>query len=136
VTSWIDASPLPTASAIPTIPTGIYNVPTDQINLNSNSCIIDDELSAAWGCVVAGSFWVDVEPLGSFYQVSFQPFPVALTFQYGPQPPNLGGVAQPLFPFMDKDASALGPAFFFYDLYDKLTIRKCPHSFKAHVLQA
>jgi hypothetical protein len=84
----------------------------------------------------AGSFWVDVEPLGSFYQVSFQPFPLTLDFQYGPQPPNLDGVAQPLFPFMDKDASALGPAFFFYDLYDKLTICKYSRSFKARALQA
>jgi hypothetical protein len=136
VTSWIDASPLPTTSAIPSIPTGIYNVPTDQMNLNSSSCITDDALSAAWGCTVASSFWIDVSPLGSFFEVSFQPFPVTLNFQYGPQLPNLGGVAQPLFPFMDKDASTLGPAFFFYDLYDKLTIRKCPHSFKAHALQA
>jgi hypothetical protein len=136
VTSWIDASPLPTASGIPTIPTGIYNVPTNQINLDSSSCIVDNALSAAWGCMGPGSFWVDVKPLGSIYQVSFQPFPLNIDFQYGPQPPNLGGVAQPLFPFMDKDASALGPAMFFYDLYDKLTIRKCPYFFKAHALQA
>lgn len=83
-----------------------------------------------------GSFWVDVQPLGSLYQVSFQPFPLNIDFQYGPQPPNLDSVAQPLFPFMDKDASELGPAMFFYDLYDKLTIRKCLYFFKAHALQA
>lgn len=83
-----------------------------------------------------GSFWVHVEPLGSLYQVSFQSFPLNIDFQYGPQPPNLGGVAEPLSLFMDKDASALGPAMFFYDLYDKLTIRKCPYFFTVHALQA
>lgn len=71
--------------------------------------------------------WINVEPLGAFYQVTLEPFPVNGTFEYGPQPPNLGGVAQPLFPFMDKDASSLGPAMFFFDCYDKLTICKLLH---------
>ena len=133
-TSWIDASPLPTATNIPSIPTGPYNLPTDQINLSSSSCIVDDALSAAWGCMPPGGLWIDIEPLGPFYQATFEPFPVSSNFQYGPQPPSLYGVAQPLFPFMDKDASSLGPALFFYDLHDKLTICKCLYYFQVHDL--
>jgi hypothetical protein len=133
VTSWIDATPLPTSSGISSPPTGPYNLPTDEINLNSSSCVVDNALSAAWGCMSSGGLWIDIEPLGSFYQVAFQPFPVDVNFTYGAQPPNLNGVSQPLFPFMDKDASSLGPALFFYDLYDKLTIRKRPHNFQVYV---
>jgi hypothetical protein len=97
---------------------------------------MDNALSAAWGCMSPGSLWVDIEPLGAFYSAMFESFPVNQNFTYGAQPPNLGGVAQPLFPFRDKDASSLGPAMFFYDLYDKLTIRKCPHSFQIYDLNA
>lgn len=125
MTSWIDATPLPTASSPASVPTGPYNLPTDQININSSSCIVDNALSAAWGCMSSGGLWIDIEPLGSFFSAMLQPFPVNANFTYGPQPPNLNGAAQPLFPFMDKDASTLGPALFFYDFYDKLTIRKC-----------
>jgi hypothetical protein len=129
VTSWIDATPLPISSGIPSVPTGPYNLPTDEMNINSSSCIVENALSAAWDCMPSGGLWIDIEPLGSFYQATFEPFPfpVNLSFQYGPQPPNLNGVSQPLFPFMDKDASNLGPAMFFYNLHDKLTIRKSPH---------
>jgi hypothetical protein len=80
----------------------------------------------------SGGLWIDIEPLGSFFSATLQPFPVNASFTYGPQPPNLNGVAQPLFPFMDKDAAALGPALFFYDLYDKLMIRKCSQYFQGY----
>jgi hypothetical protein len=130
ITSWIDATPLPTASSPASVPTGPYNLPTDEINLNSSSCIVDNAFSAVWGCMSSGGLWIDIEPLGSFFSATLQPFPVNANFTYGPQPPNLNGVAQPLFPFMDKDASTLGPTLFFYDLYDKLTIRKSSRYFQ------
>lgn len=125
VTSWMDATPLPTGSSLGSVPTGPYNLPTDEINLNSSSCIVDSALSAAWGCMPSGGLWIDIEPLGPSYSATFQSFPVRANFTYGPQPPNLNGVAQPLSPFIDKDASTLGAALFFYHCYDKLTICKC-----------
>ena len=129
VTSWIDAMPLPTALNPACVPTGPYNLPTDEIHLNSSSCIVDQALSAAWGCMSSGGLWIDIEPHGSSFSATLQPFPVHANFTYGPQPPNLNGVAQLLSPYVDKAAAALGPALFFYDLYDKLMIRKCYQSF-------
>lgn len=126
VTSWIDAGPLPSGQSVPSVPTGEYNVPTNEISLSSNSCIVDTQLSSAWGCMPPGGVGIEITPYGPSYQIAFDQYPVAINFTYGPQRPYFN-TAYPLLPSMDKEANDLGPSLFFYTLYDKLSIcESCP----------
>ena len=125
-THWIDAEPI-TTSSMPSIPTGYFNVPADDLHLNSDSCIEESGLSSAWACLASGSLPIYISPDGPFGSITLQSNPITADFVYGPQPPNLqsqGGAPSPipLFPFLDRNAVALGPSLFFFTTYDKLTI--------------
>lgn len=132
-TSWIDASPLPTGTSLPLIPLGQFNVPTNDIKLQSNSCIVDPNLARAWDCMPSGGIGITLKAQGgrkrSKYprtSVIIDSYPLSANFSYGPQLPDLMAKEFNLMPSIDKEATGLGPALFFFTLYDKLTICKYP----------
>lgn len=66
-----------------------------------------------------------VQP-GGVAQVVFEPQTINSSFTYGPQPPDLGTQPFSLALSADKDATNLGPALFFFDMYDKIVICMYP----------
>ena len=110
---------------MPTAPCGQYIIPTDEIKVDSNMCIVNTlQLSGAWGCMTLGGIGITINQFGSGQEVVFDPHPINASFTYGPQPPNFHGRSFALSPVIDNNDPDLGEALFFSTDYNKLTICK------------
>ena len=119
----LDATPVSTVpSNLKSVPTGSFVVPADLKN-QSKFCISDQDYKMAWSCKSQGQIPIDVDGSGSKHTVSF---PSKLfdsdSFNYGAQTPLLNDPTQSLSLMLDTSDLSLGPALFFYALFDKLVI--------------
>ena len=128
-TVWLDAGPLPTGVPPPNCTEGLYDMPTTNNSLHTNSCISNQQYGAAWQCLDQ-----DYVPFLIAYQGAYRaPFisigslkpPWLISgFSYGPQVPFLNETFYPLTPSIDKDDPDAGGAMFVHALYNKLTVGK------------
>lgn len=125
-TAFLDATPLPTDHAVPDVPNGQYNVPTDGLERSSSGCIDDPDLSDAWSCMPPIGVGVTVTGQGWKAAMTLDSYPVNATFMYGAQPPQLRSQPLRMSPSVDVDSNDLGDSLFAWNYYDKLTI--CMHS--------
>lgn len=92
-------------------------------------------MARAWDCIPGGGIGITLKRDNSQNShknskfprttVVLDSYPLSANFSYGPQLPDLMAREFSLMPSIDKEATSLGPALFFFALYDKLTIRKC-----------
>ena len=123
-TAFIDGVPLATEQSVAPVPTGQYNVPTDDNEVNSKACIKNHTLVDAWDCLASTGMGFTVTGQGWGANITLDSYPLSSPFMYGAQPPDLGSRPLDLTPSTDQDSSDLGPSLFAYTYYDKLTICK------------
>ncbi|KAL1999124.1 hypothetical protein VTN02DRAFT_5005 [Thermoascus thermophilus] len=121
-TSRMDATPL---SILPTgllpVPTGLYQIPAIITN-QSKFCVPQSSFTASWSCMSQGGLDINVTGTPTEQTIEFYSAPINGTFTYGAQAPILPTPMQSLRVMLDKDDTSLGPALFFYTLFDKLVI--------------
>ncbi|OJJ85681.1 uncharacterized protein ASPGLDRAFT_123392 [Aspergillus glaucus CBS 516.65] len=118
-----DATPISTIPArLKSIPTGSYIIPADLRN-QSKFCISDPDYRMAWSCQSQGGIPIEVDGNSSRHTVTFpsQPFDPS-SMSYGAQAPLLNDQTQSLSYVMDTSDYSMGPALFFYALFDKLVV--------------
>lgn len=109
-------------SNLKTVPTGSYMVPADLKN-QSKFCMADPDYKMAWSCQDQGYIPIEVDGSGSKHTVNFPSKPFdSSSFTYGAQTPVLNDPEQSLDLMMDTTDLSMGPALFFYALFDKLVI--------------
>lgn len=118
-----DATPVSSIpSSLKTIPTGSFVVPADLKN-QSKFCMADPDYKVAWSCQDQGYIPIEVDGSGSEHTVNFPSKPFdSSSFNYGAQTPVLKDPEQSLSLMMDTSDLSMGPALFFYALFDKLVI--------------
>ncbi|KAF2178849.1 hypothetical protein K469DRAFT_325320 [Zopfia rhizophila CBS 207.26] len=132
--SMFDASPIPTPSALPSLPAGAFALPLGMAQESSPSCLTMANQLSAWSCKMTFvPLLLTVNnslPNGSPQPMaSIQPFTKPDGgIQYGVQPPTL--LMQPLQLVIDQDYRAYGPAFHFQGVYDKVVVLT-PDEFQA-----
>ncbi len=123
-TAFLDGVPLATEQSVAPVPTGQYNVPMNDEEVNSKACIKDEKLANAWDCLPRTGVGITVTGQGWGARITLDSYPLTGSFMYGAQPPDLGLQPLNLTPSMDQDSSDLGPSLFAWTYYDKLTICK------------
>jgi hypothetical protein len=121
--SFLDGVPLSTDSPIAAVPTGQFNVTTNNPKPASADCISNDGLRAAWACLAPMELGITVTGQGRDASLTLDPYPLdRAPLTYGAQRPDLSSRSIAFVPSMDKDNTTLGPALFANTIYDKLTI--------------
>jgi len=116
-----------TMTSMPTnlksVPTGHYLIPSLLRNC-SRMCIEgEDETNKAWACMnKPNDFEVYVEGDDDEHSIVFVNDGPTSTFTYGAQPPYLPTPTQSLNMAIDTSEASMGPALFFYALFNKLVI--------------
>lgn len=118
-----DATPISTIPAsLKSVPTGSYIIPADLKN-QSKFCVSDPDYKMAWSCQLQGGIPIEVDGNSSRHTITFpsQPFDSS-SMSYGAQAPLLNDQTQALSYVMDTSDYSMGPALFFYALFDKLVV--------------
>lgn len=112
-----------TPTNLKSVPTGHYLIPSIMRNC-SRMCIEGDyEMSKAWACMdKPNNFEVYVEGDAHEHSIVFVSDGPTSTFTYGAQPPYLPTPTQSLNMAIDTSDASMGPALFFYALFNKLVI--------------
>lgn len=122
--SMFDASPIPTPSNLAPLPTGTFALPVGIPQESNPNCLTIPNQLGAWSCDMSGmsgppiQLSIGVSPGGGGYVASLNPPPSGI--QYGVQPPSIN--MQSLSLVVDQDYPALGPAFHFQGMYNKLVV--------------
>lgn len=103
-------------------------MPTQNISVDTPSCIKNSEYSDAWGCLQQEPVPFDINYKHTNARIQIgAPGPGSPgrgAFNYGAQVPDLNGSYYPLTPALDKDDPNAGGVMFFSALYNKLTVGK------------
>lgn len=104
------------------VPTGKWLVPSVLRNY-SRMCVEDNDLNKAWACMDQSSdFEFSVQGNDGHHSVVFATNTPSSTFTYGAQPPLLPSPTQNVSLAIDTTDPSMGPALFFYALFNKLVI--------------
>ncbi|KAJ5155453.1 hypothetical protein N7492_008256 [Penicillium capsulatum] len=104
------------------IPTGQYRVPSVLHN-SSQFCVSDHDYKSSWKCMDRpNDFKIFVDGPKGHHSVVFSETTPTATFSYGAQPPFLPKATQSLSMAIDTSETSMGPALFFFSLFDKLVI--------------
>lgn len=104
------------------VPTGNWLVPSVLRNF-SRMCVEQNELNKAWACMDKPSdFEVFVGGTEGHHSIVFETAAPSSTFTYGAQPPFLPTPTQSLNMAVDTSDPSMGPALFFYALFNKLVV--------------
>lgn len=119
----LDYAPMTSTPAnLKPVPTGEWLVPSVLRNY-SRMCVEETDLNKAWSCMDKPSdFEVDIGSAEGHYSIVFASAAPSSTFTYGAQPPFLPEPTQSLSLAIDTSDSSMGPALFFYTLFNKLVI--------------
>jgi hypothetical protein len=103
-------------------------MPTQNISVDTPSCIKNSEYSDAWSCLQQEPVPFDISYKLDQARIQLgAPGPGSPgrgPFNYGAQVPDLNGSYHPLTPALDKDDPNAGGVMFFNVLYNKLTVGK------------
>lgn len=101
-------------------------MPTENISLDTPSCIQNPAYSDAWGCLQGQPIPFEIRYFHHAAQIQLGvPAPGTPNrgpFNYGAQIPDLNNSYFPLTPALDKDNRNAGGVMFFNMLYNKLTV--------------
>lgn len=119
-TTYFDAVPMPSATSLPPLPTGSFNIHLLEPSFSANDCLVGSS-QEAWACTNEGDLdldvYIDSENVTAISIKSSYP-PV---WRYGPQPPEVRNVLAVL-PVQDSENTEKGPAYYFQQSFDKLVI--------------
>lgn len=111
-----------TPTNLKTVPTGHWLVPSALQNY-SRMCVEENELNKAWACMDKPTdFEVYIGGDNGHHSVVFATDAPTPTFTYGAQPPFLPTPTQSLSMAIDTSDVGMGPALFFYALFNKLVV--------------
>ncbi|PSN67357.1 hypothetical protein BS50DRAFT_390080 [Corynespora cassiicola Philippines] len=121
--SLFDATPIPTPSSLPPLPTGGFSLPLGIPQESSPGCLVQPNQLSAWSCKMTfAPLMITVNTTGG-PMASMEAFDKPQgTIQYGLQPPSL--IVQPMQLVTDLDYKAFGPAYHFIARYDKIVVLK------------
>lgn len=122
-TPQLDYYPMTSAPAnLKPVPTGKWLIPSVLRNY-SRMCVEETELNKAWSCMDKPSdFEVYVGDTEGQHSIVFATGAPSPTFTYGAQAPFLPEPTQSLNLAIDTTDASMGPALFFYTLFNKLVI--------------
>lgn len=105
------------------VPTGHYLIPATMRNCSRMCVDGSSDMAKAWSCMnKPNDFEVYVEGDDHEHSIIFVDEGPTSTFTYGAQPPYLPTPTQSLTMAIDTSDPSLGPALFFYSLFNKLII--------------
>ena len=111
-----------TPTNLKTVPTGRYMVPSVLHN-SSQFCVSDQDYKSAWKCMDRpNDFKISMGGPDGHHSIVFSDAAPTASFSYGAQPPFLAKPTQSLSMAIDTSESSMGPALFFFSLFDKLVI--------------
>lgn len=131
--SLFDATPIPTPTSLPALPTGIFALPLGQAQESNPGCLVQPNQLSAWSCKMTFAPLVltvnATLPVGGTPLVSLAALPKPDGgIQYGLQSPDL--TVRPMQLVLDLDYKMYGPAYHFSALYDKIVVLS-PEEFTA-----
>lgn len=120
-TTYFDAVPMPSATALPPLPTGSFNIQLLQPSFSANDCLVES-FREAWACTIQGNLNLNVShDAENMTTISIKSsFPIGF-WRYGPQPPEVQNILA-LLPMQDIEHTDKGPAYYFQQSFDKLVI--------------
>lgn len=120
-TTYFDAVPMPSATPLPPLPTGSFNIHLSEPSFSANDCLVGSS-QEAWACTKEGDLNLDVyRDAENATTISMKSsFPNGY-WRYGPQPPEVHNVLAVL-PMQDIEHTEKGLAYYFQQLFDKLVI--------------
>lgn len=111
-----------TPTNLKSVPTGHYLVPSVLHN-SSQFCVADHDYKSSWKCMDRPrDFRIFMDGPEGQHSVVFSETTPTASFSYGAQPPFLPKPTQSLTMAIDTSQSSMGPALFFFSLFDKLVI--------------
>ena len=119
-----DATPLPTPTNMPTIPTGSFAVTLNDPTVITSACLTEPVQNNSWDCSNGATLniVINLTPQSSspYVSLTYPPLPNG-QIRYGAQPPQLSG---PTNLVLSKDKSAFnnGPAYAFEQFFNKTVI--------------
>lgn len=120
-TTYFDAVPIPSATALPPLPTGSFDIHLFEPSFSASDCL-DESYQEAWACTIRGDLKLnvshDAENLTTISMKSS--FPPGF-WRYGPQPPEVQNTLA-ILPMQDIEHLDKGPAYYFQQSFDKLVI--------------
>lgn len=119
-TTYFDAVPMPSATSLPPLPTGSFNIHLLEPSFSANDCLVGSS-QEAWACTNEEDLDLDVyldrdNVTAISIKRSSYPF-----WRYGPQPPEVRNVLAVLA-VQDTENTEKGPAYYFQKSFDKLVI--------------
>ncbi|KAJ5584517.1 uncharacterized protein N7459_004317 [Penicillium hispanicum] len=125
----VTATPQLDYSTMTTTPTNLKSVPTgsflipEVLQNSSGFCIADHEFKQAWKCMNnPNNFEVHVGGTEGHHSIIFSNEAPTSSFTYGAQQPYLPQPTQSLNFAVDTSEAGMGPALFFWALFNKLVI--------------
>lgn len=120
-TTYFDAVPMPSATALPPLPTGSFNIRLFEPSFSANDCLVESS-QKAWACTIQGDLSLNIShDADNLTTISIKSsFPTGF-WRYGPQPPEVQNVLAVL-PMQDIEHTDKGPAYYFQQSFDKLVI--------------
>lgn len=120
-TTYFDAVPVPSATALPPLPTGLFNIHLFEPSFSTSDCLVES-YQEAWACTIQGDLNLNV----SDYAENMTTISINSSFspgfwRYGPQPPEVQNLLAVL-PMQDIEHTDKGPAYYFQQSFDKLVI--------------
>lgn len=111
-----------TPTNIMTAPTGSYLIPSVLKNI-SRFCVDNRDMKQVWSCMEKPSdFAIEIKELDGKKAVVFKSDAPTSSYTYGAQQPLLPSPTQHLQMAIDTSEASLGPALFFFALFNKLVI--------------
>ncbi len=120
-TTYFDAVPMPSATTLPPLPTGSFNIHLFEPTFSASDCLVES-FQAAWACTIQGDLNLNVtHDAENLTTISIKPSSPTGFWRYGPQPPEVQNYLAVL-PMQDIEHTDKGPAYYFQQSFDKLVI--------------
>lgn len=120
-TTYFDAVPMPSATALPPLPTGLFNIQLLEPSFSASDCLVGSS-QEAWACTVQGNLNLNVShDAENVTTISIRSSWPSGFWRYGPQPPEVQNILAVL-PMQDIEHTDKGPAYYFQQSFDKLVI--------------
>lgn len=120
-TTYFDAVPMPSATPLPPLPTGSFNIHLFEPSFSASDCLVE-LFQQAWACTTQGDLNLNVSlDAENSTTISIKSSIPTGFLRYGPQPPDVQNVLA-LLPMQDIEHTEKGPAYYFQQSFDKLVI--------------
>lgn len=119
--TFFDATPIPTSTDLPGLPSGQFSLPLGFAQESSPGCLLQGNQYSAWSCKMSFAPLMLSVMTDETFSLSLESFMAPDgSIQYGLQPPL--AMNQSLQLVLDLDYKAYGPAWHFSTRYDKVVV--------------